>query len=123
VFPDDENGDVLWRMHDHGDNMSKQREIDFCVIFPTEESAMEFAAVLLKNGQKVSFSAYEGDNETPRQVLAHPIMQPTYDNITGFELLLGEDAARFGGPMTAGAQSNRIRFLSSLLLSWRLLKN
>ncbi len=46
VFPDDENGDVLWRMHEHGDNLSKQREIDFCVIFPTEESAMEFRGPL-----------------------------------------------------------------------------
>lgn len=32
VFPDDENGDVLWRMNLQGDNLTKAREIDFSVI-------------------------------------------------------------------------------------------
>ena len=33
----------------------------------------------------------------PWQVLAHPTMLPTYDNIAGFEMLFGEDAAQLGG--------------------------
>ena len=97
VFPDDDNGDVLWSMQEQGDNLSKQREIDFCAIFPTEVSALQFAALLLKTGQKVSFSAYEGSTEMPWQVLVHPIMLPTYDNITRFEMMFGEDASQFGG--------------------------
>jgi hypothetical protein len=44
-FPDDENGDVLWQMLEDGDNLSKPGEIDFSVIFPTEEAALRFASV------------------------------------------------------------------------------
>ena len=28
---------------------------------------------------------------------AHPVMEPTHENISGYEQLLGEDAAQFGG--------------------------
>lgn len=96
-FPDDENGDVLWRMHSGGDNLSIPREIDFSVIFPTEDHALRFAVHLLRNGQKVSFSAYEEHETMPWQVHAHPRMEPTHQNISGYENQLGEDAAEFGG--------------------------
>lgn len=96
-FPDDENGDVLWRMQEHGDNLSARREVDFSVIFQTEEVALEFAVHLLRNDQKVSFSAYDENEEMPWQVHAHPVMEPTHENITGYESQLGEDAAKFGG--------------------------
>ncbi len=96
-FPDDENGDVLWRMKENGDNLSVEREIDFSVIFPTEDAALEFAVHLLKNDQKVSFSAYPEHDELPWQVQAHPFMAPTHEAITGYEAQLGKDAARLGG--------------------------
>jgi hypothetical protein len=96
-FPDDENGDVLWRMLEDGDNLSKPREIDFSVVFPTEDAALQFAVHLLRNDQKVSFSKYEEHDQLPWQVHAHPLMEPTHENITGFENQLGEDAAEFGG--------------------------
>jgi len=47
--PDDENGDVLWRMRLDGDNLDKRREIDFSVIFPSEEATPKFAEHLLRN--------------------------------------------------------------------------
>ncbi len=97
VFPDDENGDVLWRMSEQGDNLDKKREVDFCVIFSTEAAAIDFAVLMLRSDQKVSFSAYEGNAEMPWQVLVHPFMKPTHEGITRFETLLGEDAAQFGG--------------------------
>lgn len=96
-FPDDENGDVLWRMKEHGDNLSVAREIDFSIIFPTEEAAINFAVHLLKNNQKVSFSEYPEHDEMPWQVQAHPVMEPTHEAISGYEAQLAEDAARFGG--------------------------
>lgn len=88
-FPDDENGDVLFRMMEHGDNLSKRREINFSVVFPTDDAALEFAVHLLKNGQKVSLS--------PNEVTAHPNMIPSHDNITGYENLLAKDAAKWDG--------------------------
>ena len=71
--------------------------MDFSVVFPSEESALQFAMHMLKNEQKVSFSANESDDEMPWQVQAHPVMEPTHDNITGYEAQLAEDAAPYGG--------------------------
>ena len=64
---------------------------------PTEEAAIQFAVHLLRNDQKVSFSEYEEHDELPWQVQVHPFMEPTYENIAGFENQLGEDATEFGG--------------------------
>ncbi|WP_109127374.1 ribonuclease E inhibitor RraB [Dyella sp. C11] len=96
-FPDDENGQVLRQMAEQGDDLSVPREIDFAVIFPTEEAALKFALRLLKNGQKVSFSEYEENDELPWQVLAHPFMVPTHENISGYEDLLAQEAATLDG--------------------------
>jgi hypothetical protein len=96
-FPDDENGDVLWNMSQNGDNLSVRREIDFSVIFPTEGAAIEFAVILLKNGQKVSSSSYDGNTNFPWQVHTHPMMLPTHGNVSAYEEQLGQDAAKFGG--------------------------
>ena len=97
IFPNDENGDVLRRMSDSGDDLGIPREIDFSVIFPTEDSAIEFAVHLLKNELKVSFSEYEEHDEMPWQVQAHIFMLPTHENITGFESLLAEQSSEYGG--------------------------
>ena len=97
TFPDDENGQVLQQMAEQGDDLSVPREIDFAVIFPTEEAALKFALRLLKSGQKVSFSEYEEHDELPWQVLAHPYMEPTHENVSGYEGLLAEEAEALGG--------------------------
>jgi Regulator of ribonuclease activity B len=96
-YPDDENGDVLRMMLKNGDDLSIPREIDFSVIFPTEDAAIKFAVHALKNELKVSFAPYEGNDEMPWQVQAHVFMLPTHENITGFELLLAEQSAEYGG--------------------------
>ncbi len=95
-FPDDENGNTLWDMHIDGDNLAEEREIDFSVVFASDEQALQFAVVLLRHGQRVSFSPNE-DEEFPWQIEVHPMMQPTYENITEFERLLAEDAAPLNG--------------------------
>jgi hypothetical protein len=96
-FPEDDNGDVLWNMANDGDNLAVPREIDFSLVFPTEDAALKFAVHLLRNDQKVSFSAYEENKDMPWQVQAHPVMEPTHENITGYEKQLGDDAVQFGG--------------------------
>ena len=97
LFPDDENGNVLWQMAESGDDLSVPREVDFAVIFPSEDEALKFAVHLLRSDQKVSFSSYEENDERPWQVLAHPFMEPSHENISGFEQLLGEAAEDFSG--------------------------
>jgi hypothetical protein len=96
-FPDDENGDVLWRMAQEGDDLSLPREVNFSVIFPTEEAALKFAVHLLRNEQKVSFAPYEEHDELPWQVEAHPVMVPSHENISGYERELEMTAARLSG--------------------------
>lgn len=97
LFPDDENGDILWQMAESGDNLAKTREIDFSVIFPSEEAALKFAFYLLRSKQKVSFSSYEENPELPWQVQVHPVMPPTHGNISAYESQLAEDAKPLGG--------------------------
>jgi hypothetical protein len=96
-FPADENGDVLWRMAQAGDDLRMRREFTFSVIFPTEAAALDFAVHLLRNGQKVSFSPYVGSEEFPWQVEVHPVLLPTHEHITKYESLLARDASILGG--------------------------
>lgn len=96
-FPADENGDALWRMAEAGDDLSKLREVDFAVIFPTETAALQFAVQLLRNGQKVSFGPYDGDPDRPWQVYAHRVLLPSHAAITAAEHTLALDAEPLGG--------------------------
>jgi len=97
LYPEDENGDVLWNMLQDGDDLSIPREVDFALIFPTQDVAITFAVHLLKNEQKVSLAAYEGNDEYPWQVVVHPLMLPTHQNISGFEGLLASEAVSYSG--------------------------
>ena len=96
-FADDENGDVLLRMSQSGDDLNKPREVDFSVIFPSEEAALQFAVHLLRSDQKVSFAPYPEHPERPWQVQAHPVLVPSHENITGYEDQLARDAEPLGG--------------------------
>jgi len=42
-FPNDENGDVLRRLQNDGDDLTQPRNIDFTVVFPTEDASQQFA--------------------------------------------------------------------------------
>lgn len=96
VFPDDANGDALWRMHENGDDLDSPCEFDFSVIFPSQEAALSFGVFLLKEGLKVSLTSCE-DDEHPWELTVHPLMAPTYESICEFEDLLAQDAAELGG--------------------------
>jgi hypothetical protein len=97
LFPDDENGDVLWGMASRGDKLDIPREINFSVVFPSEDEAMEFAVHLLRNDQKVSFSSYDGKDGFPWQVEVHPMMPALHETISDYENLLAADAKPLGG--------------------------
>ena len=91
-FPNDDNGDALWAMAQEGDNLAVPREIDFSVVFPDEEKALEFAKLLLFNRQKVSLSDNEENADYPIEITAHAYMEPTHDNISQYEAILAENA-------------------------------
>jgi len=96
-FPHDENGEVLWRIARQDADLNNEREIDFAVIFPTQEAALKFGVFALQTEAKVSFSSYEENEEFPWQIYVHPVMEPTHTNISEFEAFLGNKAEQLGG--------------------------
>jgi hypothetical protein len=94
-FPNDENGDVLQRMWDGGDDLSEPRIVDFCFIFPEEQQAAAFAGIISDPAIKVSVSYYE--EKAMWQAIAQRRMIPTHQDITAQELALTNYAESVGG--------------------------
>ena len=61
LFPEDEIGNTLWEMQQKGDDLLNGREIEFSVLFPSQELALKFGQLLLENNQKLSFTPYEAN--------------------------------------------------------------
>ena len=97
AFPEDENGETLWYIAQEGIDLVHPREIDFSVVFPTKESALEFSMTMLRCEQKVRCCYYEENDEFPMDVTVYPTMVPTHDNITAFEAELSVHAEPLGG--------------------------
>ena len=94
-FPNDENGGILRRMLDGGDDLSKPRMMDFCFIFPERRQALAFADIVDERELEVCVSYYQ-----PRdwwQVIVHRHMLPTYGGITEMEAELTVRAESVGG--------------------------
>lgn len=96
-FPEDEVGNALWQLAEQGADLSLETEVEFSVIFPSQEQALKFGHLLLENGQKLSFSPYQGNDELPWEITAYPIMPLSYDNIIAYQALLSEHCPAFGG--------------------------
>ena len=90
-FPDDADGDALWRMHVCGDDLNAAREIDFWSVFAEEQNAIDFAVAGLRHGWKISFSELEDE----WQVGAHLVMVPSYESIIGFQGELASEISLF----------------------------
>jgi hypothetical protein len=98
-FPEDDNGEVLWRFRTQGDALTEPREIDFTVILPSEEAAIEFAVACLRSEFKVEM--YETDEKQDDgldwEVIVYTTAVPTHADITMLEEALGKQAAPLGG--------------------------
>jgi len=97
-FPEDENGDVLWSMHSAGDDLSKTREVDFSVVFPTEQQALDFSLFILRAGHKVQLHRFlkQPDGLTWDVTVSCP-MVPTHTHVTDFEQFLADTSGPYGG--------------------------
>ena len=97
-FPLDDNGDVLWRMASHGDNLDVPRDIDFSVVFPTEQHAEAFREFMESRGFVAGLRQFSSQPEGLiwDVTVTHP-MVPAHRTISTFELMLEEEAAAGGG--------------------------
>lgn len=97
-FPDDENGHVLRRLVEHGDNLAIPREIDFSLDFDSEQAALECGMFLFKNEFKIQLEPpLEDDPESPWTVQVMPFMAPDHAEISSLEGYLKDVAKHYGG--------------------------
>ena len=96
-FPDDENGDVLRRMQQNGDDFTKARDVDFSVVFPSDTAAQEFADHFRRLGFKASVCESNCDKARPWDVTVTKHMLPSHAGITEFEETLQTDASPLAG--------------------------
>lgn len=94
--PGEKNEDVLLRMAEDGDDLTKPREIDFHHIFSSTADAMAFLEAVRGQGySKVDHDFWQEQNSWLTAV--HVKMAPTLAEITATELALNEIAASFDG--------------------------
>jgi len=97
IFPNDENGTVLRRMHENGDTLTEPRNVDFSVAFPNEDVASQFAAQSSWTGCVVTVEKTDCAPGLPWDVTVTKKMIPDHGRITEFECLLQVSAQFFGG--------------------------
>jgi hypothetical protein len=96
MIPDDENGQVLKRMLEDGDDLSRARDIEFFHVFAEEDRARSFAdaAAALPD---MAVESPEADDEGVWQVCVVRMMAPAHAAITALERELGDLAESHGG--------------------------
>ncbi|MBU8977218.1 ribonuclease E inhibitor RraB [Lysobacter sp. MMG2] len=97
AFPADEDGDALWLLATKGVDLSRRREIDFSVLMPSPQSAIDLAVELLRCEEKVSCTHDPDNVEFPMDVQVHPKLVPIHAAINQWQAELLEMATPFGG--------------------------
>ena len=90
-FPDDPNGDVLRQMRDG------PREVNFSVVFGTQDTARQFGDQFQRLGYEVSCERSDVDPDLPWDVTVVNVLAPTYAGICEFEDTLKRAAQPLGG--------------------------
>ncbi|ANF82389.1 hypothetical protein A3K93_09405 [Acinetobacter sp. NCu2D-2] len=96
-FPDDENGEVLWQMHQDGDDLTEPHEIEFSIAFTAEENADRCALHLLKEEQKISLFQDEESDRLEWVITIYVYMEPAYEDIVDLEQWFSKIAEDFQG--------------------------
>ena len=96
-FPDDENGNVLWQMHQDGDDLQEAHEIEFSIVFADEAQADRCALHLLKEEQKISLFQDEESDTLEWIITIYVYMEPAYEDIVDLEQWFSKIAAQFQG--------------------------
>lgn len=97
MIPDDENGDVLRRMLDDGDDLTLARPIDFFHVFAEESDAQDFFAAAAARPELAVEGPDFDDDDGIWEVTATRVMAPEHKAITALEAELTELAAQYHG--------------------------
>lgn len=102
-FPDDENGDALRHMAEHGVDLSAVHKVEFEHVFGDEASARSFAEAVsagVLEGATVletAVRAPEDDEDDEWEVQCRLRLVPTYEAICRVEEHLDEQASALDG--------------------------
>jgi len=94
-FTDDENGNILRRMYEKGDDLTQPRTIDFSFAFPERQKALAFAEIIDDRQFEVCISYY--DEREMWQVIVKRFMTPIHSEISALESKLISQAEHVGG--------------------------
>jgi hypothetical protein len=94
-FPNDENGRVLRRMYDGGDDLTQSRVVDFCFVFPDRAHALAFVRDVADQTLETCLSWYQG--KSMWQIIVKRDMVPEHASITAMESTLTLKANQAGG--------------------------
>ena len=97
LFPDNDTGEKLWQFLQQGIDINQPVEVEFSMLFPSQEHALAFGALLLANNQKLSFSIFDQHETHTWEITTYPEMPLTYQNIVGYQELLLSHAGEFDG--------------------------
>jgi hypothetical protein len=127
-FPDDDTGQVLRRLLSRGDDLTKERPVDFTAVFKDKDSAVKFIThfIALNYECILHKELLEGEYFDVKLV---KYMAPSWQGITDFELELKHVAEPLGGVVDGWGcftlndpPRSPEGFEQRLRLAWRVLR-
>ena len=85
LFPNDDNGDVLWQMAQDGDDLTEAHEIEYSIAFTDKAKAEQCALFLLHEEQKISLFIDEESENQEWIITIYVYMEPEYSDIVDLE--------------------------------------
>jgi len=96
-FPEDDNGKLLWQMHEDGDDLDEIHELEFSMYFKTQELAEKCAISLLLEEQKISLYLDEEVHPNEWVITIYVNLFPEYEDIVDLEQWFTKIAEQFDG--------------------------
>ena len=97
LFPNDDNGDVLWQMAQDGDDLTEAHEIEYSIAFTDNVKAEQCALFLLHEEQKISLFIDEESENQEWIITIYVYMEPEYSDIVDLEEWFTKIANEHGG--------------------------
>ena len=96
LFPDDENGDILYSIAVRAGDLISRKGVDFCHVFPKQSHADGFANQI-DPAELSAIERYDGRDGFSWQVIITRQIIPSHANISSTEASLAELAADYSG--------------------------